>query len=323
MKIGIFETLAGFGGGNVYLGNVQKVLSDYHTVSIFRVQGNGLLGKRFGKILHAAQVFRRHPEIDLWICTYLPTIAQVISKPRAKVVSLFYHLDDVFYPNPYLSRLLSQLYFLLARRCDGVVTIAQYWSEFLAAKGVRVTDIIYWGFTPSGFVFSQQEINDFKKKYGLFGKPVVYLGNCLEQKGVVDAYHQLKNLDAHLVTSGVRRVDLPVPNLELNYEEYRLLLASSDLVLTLSKFKEGWNGTAHEAMLAGTPVIGSGLGGMSELLKGGGQVICDDLNQLEGYVLNVIEHREEYASRGKIFAAQFTWERFMKAWQDLVARFEY
>ena len=38
----------------------------------------------------------------------------------------------------------------------------------------------------------------------------------------------------------------------------------------MSEFKEGWCRVLHEAAIHGTPIFGSGLGGMKELLKIGG-----------------------------------------------------
>ncbi len=42
------------------------------------------------------------------------------------------------------------------------------------------------------------------------------------------------------------------------------MLYLSDITITMSKFKEGWNRTAHESMLCGHNRLG--LGGMGELL---------------------------------------------------------
>ncbi len=66
------------------------------------------------------------------------------------------------------------------------------------------------------------------------------MGNCLKKKGVIETYNSLKDIDAYFVTSGNKDVELPIPNLMLPFEEYRLLLAS-DIVITMSLFKEGWN----------------------------------------------------------------------------------
>ena len=322
MKIGIFETLPGFGGGTNYQKYIIDALKSQHEINLFKLKSLALLGTRPGKVLRATNVYHAHPEIDLWISSYLPTISMNITKPKGKVISLFFHLDDKGYPNPLISKLIRQLYYRQARYCDGVVTIAVYWRRFLEQNQIKVTDVIYWGFDTSKYEFSKEEVEAFKQKYSLQHKPVIYLGNCQPEKGVVEAYHQLKYLDAHFITSGEERVNIPARNLILSYQEYCLLLRASDVVLTLSKFEEGWNATAHEAMLAGTPVIGSGLGGMAELLEGGGQSICNDLASLPELVSYALQNSTELGERGRCFAAQFTLQRFAEAWQELVSRYE-
>ena len=89
----------------------------------------------------------------------------------------------------------------------------------------------------------------------------------------------------------------------------------------MSKFKEGWCRTAHEAMLLKTPVIGSGLGGMRELLKGGGQIICKDFKNLKGKVEYLLSHpdtRKKTGEDGYSFAKKFTLEKFEKEWLNLI-----
>ena len=65
-------------------------------------------------------------------------------------------------------------------------------------------EIIYNPFDFKEFTFSDDDIDKFKIKYQLSGKPIIYLGNCQKAKGVVEAYEALKGLDAHLVTSGTK-----------------------------------------------------------------------------------------------------------------------
>ena len=136
----------------------------------------------------------------------------------------------------------------------------------------------------------------------------------------MEAYEQLKDWDVYLVTSGRQEVEIPARDLELDYDEYCLLLHVSDVVLTLSKFKEGWNATAHEAMLAGTPVIGSGLGGMAELLEGGQQIICKELGALPESVAYAVAHASSLGTKGRQWAMQFTMGRFQQAWMSLIGR---
>jgi len=171
----------------------------------------------------------------------------------------------------------------------------------------------------SPFSFEGEEVEDFKRRFKLGGKPILYLGNCQRIKGIVEAYGQLKHLEVQLITSGRKEVDLPILNLEVNYRDYLLLLKSASVVITMSKFKEGWNRTAHEAMLCKTPVIGSGLGGMKELLEGGKQIICSDFNDLKEQVSYALDH-PELGGKGFEFAKQFTVKRFGDEWIRLIER---
>ena len=320
MKIGLLEILPGFGGGNTYQKYIIRALKKEHDVNFFKVDTHPWLGVRLGKTYNSSKIMRSHPEIDLWICVYHPTIGLSLSRPRGKIVSLFYHYDDSVHPNVLLAEILWKIYLMQTRKCDSVVCIAEYWRNYLEDHHVQNLDLIYWGFDVSSFQFSQENILDFKRKYKLMDKLVIYLGNCQERKGVVDAYEQLKNFNAHLLTSGVQEVKIPVRNLALDYKEYRLLLAASDVVLTLSKFKEGWNATAHEALLAGTPVIGSSLGGMYELLERAGQLVCTDINQLTNLVTYALDHKLELGEKGHLYAKQFTLDRFDEAWLNLIKR---
>ena len=59
----------------------------------------------------------------------------------------------------------------------------------------------------------------------------------------------------------------------------------------MSKFKEGWCRTAHEAMLLKTPVIGSRpWAAMKELLDGGKQTVCQDFKNLEKEIEYLLKH---------------------------------
>jgi hypothetical protein len=167
LKIAIFETLPGFGGGNIYQKYVADGLKLSHEVRVFRVKGHQLLGTRLGKAWHAARYFRCYPQIDLWISTFLPTIALNFCRPKGKVISLFYHLDDVDYPNTLISYLLRYLYLRQAKRSNGVVVISRYWQSFMERLKVNITDLIYWGFDISKFKLNTNQVEIVTKKKGL------------------------------------------------------------------------------------------------------------------------------------------------------------
>lgn len=318
MNIGVFETLPGYGGGNIYQNNAIQALEKKHTLTKFQLSGQKYLGNRLGRIFQGAQIIRNHNEIDLWIATYLPTIAfSLVPSPR-NVVSLFYHLDDDIYPNKILSFFLRLFFFRQARKSWKVVAIANYWKEYLKGFGINNPIVIYWGFERELFNYPPEVSEEFRNNYNLLDKPIIYLGNCQRNKGVVESYQALNQMDAHFITSGKEEVKLPARNLNLNYEGYRKLLFTSNVAITMSLFKEGWNATAHEAMLAKTPVIGSGLGGMAELLDGGGQIVCKTFLELPDRVLEALSNSQNFSISGYEFASQFTVERFERDWIDLL-----
>jgi glycosyltransferase involved in cell wall biosynthesis len=202
-----------------------------------------------------------------------------------------------------------------------ILTVSEYWENHFLEKGYKNVYKIYNGFDLADFDISDQEASEFKRKYNLLGKPIIYLGNCQRAKGVVESYHALKDFDVYLVTSGDCRVRIPARNLNLEYKDYLKLLKATSLVIAMSKFKEGWCRTAHEAMLLKTPVIGSGFGGMRELLEGGKQMICQDFDLLKEkveYLLNHPEIREKMGEEGYHFAKDFTLEKFEKSWLELI-----
>lgn len=196
-----------------------------------------------------------------------------------------------------------------------IVTVAECWKKQLEEKGFHNVTVIYNSFDVNLYVFTEKDKKKFKIKYGFTDKPLIYLGNCQKKKGVVEAYNALRDMDAYFVTTGNKDVELPIPNLNLSFKEYRLLLASSDMVITMSLFKEGWNRVAHEASLCGTPVIGSGMGGMEELLWMSGQIICKSFNDLPRIVDEIIKnhpHPNIQALR------KYDLQYFKKAWESIL-----
>lgn len=198
-------------------------------------------------------------------------------------------------------------------RFSAVVTVSKYWEDVLRHLGFTNIKVIYNSFDVDLYLFSDKEIFEFKQKYSLQDKPIIYLGNCQKQKGVVEAYSALKELDCNFITSGIKDVDLPAKHLNLNFREYRLLLASSNVVVCMSQLIEGWNRTAHEAMLCRTHVIGSGTGGMRELLEIGGGTVCENITQLHSLVEEKLRAPRPYV-RQELKKLDNTY--FKKNWKD-------
>lgn len=323
-KIGWILTSLRKYGGNIYGEEARKALSEEFNVETENLEAKYLkwrflkpLGWLFGFIgLKGCK--------DLWIRqSFIDVAALPLGKTKGRNLALIYHIDISV-----LSLILRPFFFLTEKlfyrslkKVDAIVTISEYWKKHFLERGYSNVYKIYCGFDLTDFEISEGEITDFKKRYNLEGKPIIYIGNCQKAKGVEETWRALKDLDVYLVTSGERRVKIPALNLNLEYRDYLRLLKASSIVAAMSKFKEGWCITAHEAMLLKTPIIGSGLGGMKELLEGGRQIICENpqnLREKVEYLLNHSETRKKMGEDGYNFAKNFTSERFKKQWLDLI-----
>jgi glycosyltransferase involved in cell wall biosynthesis len=317
MLIGWIEVLRKVYGETIYNQMAQSVLSKYHDLEVVNVGLEPYKTYLYPKILY--RLWRLAGKKTLWIRNFDSILTQPYDRTEGKNVALIFHIDYSFQPSyvRFLGGALEKVFYRHLRRVDAIVTISKYWQNHFLEKGYPRVYLIYNAFDMDQFNFNDEEILRFKEKFRLGEKPLLYLGNCQKIKGVAEVYECLKDLDAYLVTSGRKEVDIPTLNLDLTYKDYLLLLKTSSVVITMSKFKEGWNRTAHEAMLCKTPVIGSGLGGMKELLEGGGQVVCRDFGALKEKVNYVLEH-PELGERGYDFAKQFTVKRFNDEWLNLI-----
>lgn len=320
MKLAIINTTRQNYGGNAYENMIAEVLSKEFDVKFI---STGVKIKNKFKYLEAPfvlwRIFKtsRKKEFDIVIRNF--TASLFLNKKPVKNISIIHHIDNStqFIIIRIIQFFLEKIIFWNLKKCDAVVTVAKYWENYLKQKGYENVYRIYNAFNLADFNFTAEEIELFKKKYNLIEKPIVYIGNCQKAKGVLESYDVLKNLDVYLVTSGKPRVKLSARNLELNYRDYLRLLKASSVVIAMSKFKEGWNRTVHEAMLCKTPVIGSGTGGMKELLEGGKQIICKDFSQLKEKVEFCLEC-PEIGEWGYNFAKNFTKEYFKKEWINLI-----
>ena len=319
MQLGWIEVLKKVYGQTIYTNMAQSILSKYYDLEIINA---GL--DQFKKYLYPiilSRLCKIIGEKDIWIRNFDSVITMPFDGTKGKNIVLFHHIDHSFQP-AYLKpslMLLQKIFYHHLKKVDAIVTVSKYWQRHFEERGYPKVYLIYNGFDMDQFHFKEEEILEFKRKFQLEGKPILYLGNCQRIKGVVEAYDRLKDLDVHLVTSGRREVHLPALNLNLDYRDYLLLLRSSSLVITMSKFKEGWNRTAHEAILCKTPVIGSGLGGMRELLEGGRQIICEEDANLKEKVYYALDH-PELGEEGYEFAKQFTVKKFNEEWLSLIEK---
>lgn len=313
-------------GGVIYEEQAQKILASNFSLEIKEVDS------RYFK-----KGYLRAPEIllnllslggrkDLWIRDSKTAIVAPFDRTKGQKIAIIHHID--FSQSQGLGRAIDwfmekSLYYSL-RKVNAIITVSEYWKKYFIEKGYQNVYKIYNSFDLAEFNISDAQVADFKKRYQLEGSPIIYLGNCQAAKGVPESYEVLKELNVRLVTSGEPMVKIDAINLNLDRQDYLCLLKASSLSVLMSKIREGWCRTAHESMLLGTPVVGSGLGGMRELLEGGKQIVCPEFSILKEnvlYVLNNPDVRNKIGQDGQNFAKSFNMEKFKKDWLEIINKF--
>lgn len=316
MKIGMFSRVTdGLKyGGEIYEEMVRECLSPYYDVETFLLKGN--------YFTFIPQIFKLKDSKDIWIRNYWSVIARNKYLQPGKEISIFYEHEELPFIEAPLTMIFRKLFLKRLLQSNVVVTGSHFWKDFLNHFGYKNISVIHNGFRINEFIFSEEEINTFKRRYSLNEESIVYLGVARKNKGILEAYEMLKKRPYFFVTSGFREIkNLPRGINYFAFKTYRdflLLLKSSHVVLALSKFDEGWCRVAHEALLCKTPVVGSGRGGMRELLLPAKQLICQDITKLADMVKYAIENRSELGQIGYDYAKNFSFERFAQEWKDLI-----
>jgi len=234
-----------------------------------------------------------------------------------KSVAMIHHIDDT---NIKMSLKHRWFFNQLVKRLpqmDLVVTVSEYWAGYLKRLGCNRVKVIYNSFNPSDYIVAEEAKINFKKQHGFNNEqPIVYIGNAARQKGVYETYEVLKNSNYQLVMTGAenRASDLPVKFLNLSRTDFVTLLNLADVVVTMSKLIEGWNRIAHEALLCKTPVIGSGTGGMKELLEGARQTIIHSPSQLPAMVENTLKNKAHQGTQGYGYVSKYDHIYFKNEW---------
>jgi glycosyltransferase involved in cell wall biosynthesis len=312
-------------GGYVYDTQTRAALRSRHRLTVtysFRGKSRMAIVKaaQFCRYVYKARLLKYEGDVvvrDLYSTVFAPF------DPKRKNVVMLHHLDRRTFKNKLFGEYFVARVFRNILRADVVVVVSEHWRDVLREKGCRHVQVVYNSYDLSQFEFTETELRAFKDQLGVpEGKPIVYLGTARPEKGYLEAYEALKDMDAVFVVSGRKQVcHPPIRQYDLQYGDYLRLLHISDVAITMSKFDEGWCRNAAEAMLCGTPVVGSARGGMKELLTKGGQVVCDafsDLPRCVGALLANSQERRRIGRRGQAFAAQFNQDYFQKAWLDLV-----
>ncbi|HTK77847.1 MAG TPA: glycosyltransferase family 4 protein [Gemmataceae bacterium] len=311
-------------GGDIYEEMIAQCLRGACDVVDFASPRANGIGRYWNTIRTIRDVRRQVPRRAVDVVVLNQDAALMRPRSRAKRVVMLHHIDySCTLMGWVYAALRPRLYRVLAE-ADAVVVPGRFWRDALQTRGVRNVHIIPNGFNVEQFSVDHRDVEAFRLRHGLTGKPIIYLGTTGRQKGGAEAYRILQRFDAHFVVTGPAPAPVPrVRHLRLAYREYLQLLAASTVAVTMSQFDEGWCRVAHEAMACGTPVVGSGRGGMRELLEDGGQCVCPEFAALPAAVEPLLRDpgfRDRMRSDGIAYGRRFTLERFTRAWTELITR---
>lgn len=242
---------------------------------------------------------------------------------KKRNIAIIHHIDTSIADKSTLGRLFLNRLISNLKRVDKVIVVSEYWKEFLSNRGIINIEIIYNSFSMRNYNIKKNQIIEFKKKYKFpTDKPIIYLGQNSHGKGISNVLDVIDSSKYHLIVTG--KTNHPSTSVHTYYfknDEFPLFLASCDVVITMSTMMEGWNRTAHEAILAGTPVIGSGSAGMKELLIKTNQTILKEIDLLNYEIDKSLKKKSAGLNQERKFLENFDLTYFNLSWKSLVKEF--
>lgn len=250
----------------------------------------------------------------------------LIYPKRVSVIVIFHHYDpSVFKGIRLIYVKFSQWLFILQKsRVNMLVTPAKYWKQYFLDKGFKNIRIIRHGFDIDTMDQSirNNDKNFVLNKFNLTSKKYLHLGSYGPAKGQKIVIKNLSNIKIPMIATGSKKIQLlddlkEITFINATYAEYNILLKNALAVICMSEFKEGWCRVLHEAAIHGTSILGSGLGGMSEVLQIGG-FTSSSPSSLSTDLNNRVKHS---LSENQINSYRaFSLERFRNEWHQVIVQ---
>lgn len=271
MKKITFIGFDGHYGGDEYERDLAAHLSSYKTFTV-----EELRLPRMGGIGSLLNLFR--------LIYYGYTSKNLIVRPfgipiyKKNMTVIIHHLD--WGGSPYYTKLIESfdiiaLYVFRLFSRASFIFVATYWQKTLARFFGGASFVIY-NFPPKKSRNNSINRKQISEKYHIpLDTEWIFFGSGAEKKGASRVAKRILEMSDgispdHLTLIQSNRkmyVKDILLDVWIDAEDYADFLEACDLVVANSQFAEGWCRVLHEAAIAGTPVIGSGRGGMGELLE--------------------------------------------------------
>lgn len=260
-----------------------------------------------------------------------------------------------FYPDGVAVALVAKFLkvpFVISARGSDINLISEYhwprkmilWAADCAAASITVssalkTKMVSFGVDPEKInvlrngvdhtVFSPQDHNRMRKKYGLEKTTLLSVGNLVELKGhdlVIESLKDLPECELLIVGSGELEHSLKALADKLQVStrvRFMGTLKQTELVdlysavdiLVLASSREGWANVLLEAMACGTPVAATNVGGTPEVVcSEAAGILIDDRNPQEIVkAVNVLLENRIKRCTTKIYAEGFCWKNIVNS----------
>jgi len=275
---------------------------------------------RFKKLRFLWQNKTGLPQGDLLITDSTQFFCGLNIDRFARRILLVHHVDSRDTPNRFLQDRIHAHTLRHLCRFDRVVVVADFWrtlfSEHMPAERISV---IHSGYdVEASNRCAAKDRDAVRKELELpLDKIVVFAGQACFNKGFTSVLERLPKDRFHVFTTGRKDFEAGQDHRELSEENYLKLLSVADVAAFLPRFNEGWTRAAHEALLCRVPVVGFDRGGLGDLLRGAGQIVCEGEDAFLACVEEALSRREELAQVGRAFAESFTVDRFTEEWRSL------
>ena len=267
---------------------------------------------------------------------FVPAHVLPIRHPRRSVVTI-HDLGYLYYPetHPTLDRLYLKWSTAYNARCAMHIITDSYSTKNDIIQNLRVDpvkiSVVYPGaseeFQP---VSEPNKISGMRRKYGIDGEYLLYLGTLHPRKNVIrliDAYTKLwqyGRVKARLVLAGkkgwlpheifqrIKRAKAPISLTGFFPPEDLSLLMSGATAFIMPSLYEGFGLPVLEAMRCGTPVIVAKASSLPEVVGDAGiqfdPLDVDDMAEAIYEVLNNDDLRHFLREKGLEQAKKFTWD---------------
>ncbi len=200
---------------------------------------------------------------------------------------------------------------------DAVIAPSQFMGNILK-KEFKDTKVIY-NFIPKTYAKNKKTEDYF-----------IYAGVLEEHKGVLNLIKVFSQIDKRLLIAGAGRLEkdikkLKISNIELlgwkKQKELFKLINNAQALIIPSAWPENNPLIALESLSMGTPVIGSDMGGIPEIVgKVDKKLIFHNLEELKKILLNFNKNKYPSNKIRKIYQKNFSQKTFFKKYNKLIKK---